>query len=52
VGFRIVAANKKPDHATIARFRRKNLRELEELFPAPSSAGLPSGALTRPARRY
>lgn len=32
VGFRIVAANKKPDHATIARFRRKNLEELEELF--------------------
>ena len=32
VGFRIVAANKKPDHATIARFRRKNLKELEELF--------------------
>jgi transposase len=60
VGFRIVAANKKPDHpkgralrgATIARFRRKSLKELEELFPAPSGAGLRSGALTRPARRY
>ncbi len=32
VGFRIVAANMKPDHSTIARFRRKNLKELEELF--------------------
>ena len=32
VGFRIVAANMKPDHSTIARFRRKNLEELEELF--------------------
>ena len=32
VGFRIVAANKKPDHSTIARFRRKNLKELEGLF--------------------
>ncbi|MHC4506955.1 MAG: IS1182 family transposase [Planctomycetota bacterium] len=32
VAFKIVAANKKPDHATIARFRRKNLKELEALF--------------------
>ena len=32
VAFRVVAANRKPDHATIARFRRKNLKELEELF--------------------
>ncbi len=32
VAFKVVAANKKPDHATIARFRRKNLKELEELF--------------------
>jgi len=52
VAFRVVAGNRKPDHATIARFRRNNLKELEKLFPAASSAGLPSGALTRPARRY
>ena len=32
VAFKIVAANRKPDHATIARFRRNNLEELEELF--------------------
>ena len=32
VAFRVVAANRKPDHATIARFRRKNLKELEGLF--------------------
>ncbi len=32
LAFKVVAANKKPDHATIARFRRKNLKELEELF--------------------
>ena len=32
VAFRAVAANRKPDHATTARFRRKNLGELEELF--------------------
>ncbi len=32
VAFRVVAANKKPDHSTTARFRRKNLKELEELF--------------------
>ncbi len=32
VGFRVVAANRKPDHSTIARFRKKNLRELEGLF--------------------
>jgi transposase len=32
VAFRVVAANNRPDHATIARFRRKNLKELEELF--------------------
>ncbi len=27
-----MAANMKPDHSTIARFRRKNLKELEQLF--------------------
>ncbi len=32
VAFKVVAGNKKPDHATIARFRRNNLEELEELF--------------------
>lgn len=60
VAFRVVAVNAKPDHpkgralrgVTIARFRRNNLRELDALFPAPSGAGLPSGALSRPARRY
>jgi transposase len=35
VAFKVVAGNRKPDHATTARFRRKNLEELEELFPAP-----------------
>jgi transposase len=32
VAFRIVAGNTKPDHATIARFRRNDLKELEGLF--------------------
>ena len=32
VAFRVVAANRKPDHSTIARFRRNNLEELEGLF--------------------
>ena len=32
VAFRVVAGNRKPDHATIARFRRNNLKELEKLF--------------------
>jgi len=32
VAFRVVAGNRRPDHATIARFRRKNLAELEGLF--------------------
>jgi transposase len=32
VAFRVVAANRKPDHSTIARFRKKNLKELEGLF--------------------
>jgi transposase len=32
VAFRIVAANHVPDHATIARFRRGHLKELEALF--------------------
>ena len=32
VAFRILAANHVPDHATIARFRRGHLKELEALF--------------------
>ncbi len=32
VAFRVMAANTRPDHSTIARFRRKNLKELETLF--------------------
>jgi transposase len=32
VAFRVMAANAKPDHSTIARFRRKNLKQLEKLF--------------------
>jgi len=32
VAFRIVSANRKPDHATIARFRRRHLKDLEGLF--------------------
>ena len=32
VAFKVVAANRKPDHATIARFRRDNLEELKGLF--------------------
>ena len=32
VAFRVITGNRKPDHATIARFRRNNLKELEELF--------------------
>jgi len=32
VGFRVVAANQKPDHSTISRFRKKYEKELEGLF--------------------
>ena len=32
VAFRVVAANRQPDHSTIARFRRENLKEIEGLF--------------------
>jgi len=32
VAFRVMAANTNPDHSTIARFRSKNLKELEKLF--------------------
>ena len=32
VAFRVMAANTKPYHSTIARFRRKNLKQLEKLF--------------------
>lgn len=32
IGFRVVSANQKPDHATIARFRRNNAGEFERLF--------------------
>ena len=32
VAFRVMAANTKPDHSTIARFRGKNLKQLEKLF--------------------
>lgn len=32
VAFRVITANHKPDHATIARFRRKHRKELNQLF--------------------
>jgi len=32
IGFRVVAANQQPDHATIARFRRNNAEGFEGLF--------------------
>jgi transposase len=32
VAFRVITANQKPDHCTIARFRRDNAEELERLF--------------------
>jgi len=32
VAFRVIAANQKPDHATIARFRRRHETALAELF--------------------
>lgn len=51
VAFRVVAANKKPDHVTISRFRRNNPAELEGLFPARYAPDSRSGARTRPARK-
>ena len=32
IAFRVIAANQKPDHATIARFRSRHQDELAELF--------------------
>jgi transposase len=32
VAFRVMAANTRPDHSTIARFRSKNLKQLDKLF--------------------
>ena len=32
VAFRVMAANTRPDHSTIARFRGTNLKQLEKLF--------------------
>jgi transposase len=32
VGYRVIAANRKPDHATIARFRRRHEAALAGLF--------------------
>ncbi|MDY6845671.1 MAG: transposase, partial [Chloroflexota bacterium] len=32
IGFRVITANQKPDHSTIARFRQGNEKELSELF--------------------
>ena len=32
IAFRVIAANQKPDHSSIARFRRGNTKELEALF--------------------
>jgi len=32
VGFRVVTANKAPDHSTISRFRQENSGELERMF--------------------
>ena len=32
IAFRVITANQKPDHSSIARFRKDNARELEELF--------------------
>jgi len=32
IGFRVIAANQKPDHCTISRFRKENGTALEELF--------------------
>ena len=33
IGFKVVAGDEKPDHTTIARFRRDNGKAIEELFP-------------------
>lgn len=32
IAFRVITANRAPDHSTIARFRQENEKELEELF--------------------
>jgi transposase len=32
IAFRVLTANRAPDHGTIARFRQENEKELEELF--------------------
>lgn len=32
IGFRVIAANRRPDHSTIARFRKEHEKELEKLF--------------------
>jgi hypothetical protein len=32
IAFRVITANQKPDHSTIARFRQGNEKELSELF--------------------
>ncbi len=32
IAFRVIAANQKPDHSSIARFRHENAKELEALF--------------------
>ena len=32
IGFRVIAANQRPDHSTIARFRKEHEKELEKLF--------------------
>lgn len=32
IAFRVITANQKPDHSTIARFRQKNEKELSALF--------------------
>ena len=32
IAFRVIVANRKPDHATVARFRRTNWKELKNLF--------------------
>lgn len=33
IAFRVITANHLPDHCTIARFRKNNRKELNELFP-------------------
>ena len=32
IGFRVIAANQRPDHSTIARFRKEHEKELEKLL--------------------